>query len=316
MPNNWRWAGGVVFLVGGALWLSYPRLEPPLLAWLAQMVSADQSVSASGVRQVSAMFHLASFALCLTGLVLWGLRNRAGWGRLCQIALEQPESTKRPLHIRPQMMALISTGLGVGLILHIRYWERQPTIFARLYHEDGLFEVLTVCALVLAAAGLALSAWRYRSAARPREIPRWVPTFYLMLALALLFWAGEEFSWGQRLGGWATPHWFTPYNAQNETNVHNLFNRLPNGIYIVLALVPLPSMVGVVLRYGQRGPVWTAKILPPPSLLGLGGLIAIVAIVQPIEEELLEEMLALYFAVYTLWVYGQSPAPRLSASTA
>jgi hypothetical protein len=34
---------------------------------------------------------------------------------------------------------------------------------------------------------------------------------------------GEEISWGQRIFGWGTPEFLGELNAQNETNLHNLW---------------------------------------------------------------------------------------------
>lgn len=45
----------------------------------------------------------------------------------------------------------------------------------------------------------------------------------LLLALLMFLCFGEEISWGQRIFGWETPSTVTALNAQNETNIHNLW---------------------------------------------------------------------------------------------
>ncbi len=46
--------------------------------------------------------------------------------------------------------------------------------------------------------------------------------FLLLLSLVLLFGAGEEISWGQRVFGFATPEEINKLNVQHEFNIHNL----------------------------------------------------------------------------------------------
>lgn len=47
--------------------------------------------------------------------------------------------------------------------------------------------------------------------------------FFSVLALACLYVAGEEISWGQRLFDVPTPEFFSEHNLQQETNLHNFF---------------------------------------------------------------------------------------------
>jgi hypothetical protein len=46
--------------------------------------------------------------------------------------------------------------------------------------------------------------------------------FPILFALAFIFLAGEELSWGQRIFNIATPEYFVDNNAQMEINVHNI----------------------------------------------------------------------------------------------
>jgi hypothetical protein len=45
---------------------------------------------------------------------------------------------------------------------------------------------------------------------------------YGVVGLALLWIAGEEISWGQRIFGLETPDWMQRHNLQHEMNLHNL----------------------------------------------------------------------------------------------
>ena len=45
---------------------------------------------------------------------------------------------------------------------------------------------------------------------------------YILGGMAMVFAAGEEISWGQRIFGFATPDFLLPWNYQKEFNVHNI----------------------------------------------------------------------------------------------
>ncbi len=54
---------------------------------------------------------------------------------------------------------------------------------------------------------------------------------YLLGGMAMVFAAGEEISWGQRIFGFATPDFLLPWNYQKEFNVHNISDRGFDPIY-------------------------------------------------------------------------------------
>jgi len=60
-------------------------------------------------------------------------------------------------------------------------------------------------------------------AARQAIISEKFRLFFSALALACLYVAGEEISWGQRLLNLSTPEFFNEHNLQKETNLHNFF---------------------------------------------------------------------------------------------
>ena len=90
-----------------------------------------------------------------------------------------------------------------------------------LVREDDVVEwtgavgLFVGCALLLASFVLA----RRR---RPADMTSGAVWTLLASAGVLLFLAGEEMSWGQRLFGWGTPEALRSANAQDETNLHNL----------------------------------------------------------------------------------------------
>jgi hypothetical protein len=93
----------------------------------------------------------------------------------------------------------------------------QPAAIKHFLREDGPVEWATVFVLV---AGVILCV------ARIFRLRRLWPKLFIgalgLIALGLLFVAGEEISWGQRLLGIESPVFIREHNAQGEINLHNL----------------------------------------------------------------------------------------------
>ena len=107
------------------------------------------------------------------------------------------------------------------LCLHVFFFSSllvaAPWIFHVLTREDSWVENLTAVWFLLAGLLLFGTALVERSFFR-----RYV---YILGGLAMVFAAGEEISWGQRLFGFATPDFLMPLNEQKEFTVHNIANK-------------------------------------------------------------------------------------------
>jgi hypothetical protein len=121
------------------------------------------------------------------------------------------------------------------------WWSaNRPEAYRAGMQEDRLVEWTSVAAF--AAAGVA-QLIRGARAKRP---------FDLLIALFLLFVAGEEMSWGQRLFGLTPPSYFLEYNTQQEMNLHNFGTVFggPKGPFTLVligyaVLMPLVALVGI-----------------------------------------------------------------------
>ena len=63
-----------------------------------------------------------------------------------------------------------------------------------------------------------------------------IKIFSILYLLGIFYYFFEEISWGQHLFGWSTPQFFSNFNHQNETNIHNissLFNELPRNLLLI-----------------------------------------------------------------------------------
>ncbi len=93
-------------------------------------------------------------------------------------------------------------------------------------------------------------------------------------ALACLYIAGEEHSWGQHFFHWQTPEYWSEINRQNETNLHNTFeaaNHLPQfllelGIWIGGIALPLWQKFAGPFRHGLLKLFVPSAVLMPTAL--------------------------------------------------
>ena len=61
-----------------------------------------------------------------------------------------------------------------------------------------------------------------------------------LIAIACLYIAGEEASWGQHYLGWATPEGWQAVNDQGETNLHNIsswFDQKPRSLLEIAIVI-------------------------------------------------------------------------------
>ena len=101
------------------------------------------------------------------------------------------------------------------------------TVLLKIYHpdfyrvlmwrENSIIEWLTfICYFIAFVVSFSISITYYKS----NQILFCL--MYMVLTLGLLFIAGEEISWGQRLLHLKTPAFWAKYNDQNEITIHNI----------------------------------------------------------------------------------------------
>ena len=129
----------------------------------------------------------------------------------------------------------------------------DPILFGRFVVEDGLVEWLTVCGLLL---GSIVCLIRFFKLLGKRN---WLfLTVTIGLGLMLIFGAGEEISWGQRLLGLKSSEFFDKNNAQGETNFHNLvvdgvkLNKLIFSVMLSIAMGIYLVVFPLLYRYKLR----------------------------------------------------------------
>lgn len=292
---------GVIILAVAAL-VIYLLAQPQLIHFLELAVSADGEITPEGVRQVSYLVFLLFALAVVFGIILIKSEDESWRNRIKQVFLFDPFCPANQTWFTPKLVLIVSTLIGLFLIIHIRLYDPASRLFAILYLEDGLFESLTPILMVVSIILLALSLpilWRDSELSKYRVV---LSAVYIFLILIFFLNAMEEISWGQRIFGWETPQIFEG-NVQDETNLHNFFNEYYLLFYRLLVLFPIVLVISIWLEMSQRFLMFKRTILPHPSLLGLSLLIALVSFVWFKEQELLEELFAVFFTFYSLRIY-------------
>jgi hypothetical protein len=171
--------------------------------------------------------------------------------------------------VRPSVLlpglGLVAYGLAIALL--------PPETFHGLVDsEQGPVEFGTAVGFGVACV-LAL-----RLAARTHGVaPTPVRILYLLFAAGALFAALEEISYGQHFFAWETPRWFAERNAQQETNLHNLFADRPGRALRNLSLVAVTlggivaPVVAMRVPGAYEGGRWPRYLLPRAELIPLAG---------------------------------------------
>jgi hypothetical protein len=187
--------------------------------------------------------------------------------------------------------------LILASMLIILAWLTFRNRLPNLYMEDGPLEMATALLFLLAGLQVGIRAYFFQTRRNP---------WYLLIAVLLLFVGFEEISWGQRIFGWTTPEWLSGLNVQGETNFHNLVrNTYLNQIFVLGlgSILILESQLRTKML-SMPSMVQLAQTIPGEKyiLMGLIFLILSVNSFQPLGNEVIEEVLALFAFSYSFSV--------------
>ena len=229
------------------------------------------------------------------------------------------QAARRKATITPPPQKSLDSTVGVlgylCLCLNVFFFSSllatDPWTFHALCREDYWVENLTAVWFLLAGLLLFGTAWKERSFFRR--------CVYILGGMAMVFAAGEEISWGQRIFGFATPDFLMGLNKEKEFNAHNISYETFDSIYrdgtLILCMatsaafffrkdrlfgIPLPS---ILLMLGFL------MILSYQSGDGLRGFLDFIVV-----KAFKEKMLLLLFLIFTL-LSGQVKLFIASAAT-
>ena len=200
--------------------------------------------------------------------------------------------------------AFMTIMIAVGLILA----AKNEDLFRNLYVvEDGVLEYFTALMLFAVAVVCLMQLLRDR-----QYHTRSFTVINCLIIALMVFGAGEEISWGQRIFGIEAGEFFLENNRQLETNLHNLsvrgvnINKLIFGkilvSFLVLFYLVLPSLYK---RSAKVQALFDRLYIPVPkphhgiAMLAAGLTITVVASTK--RGELNEVCLSIFFFLTILY---------------
>lgn len=156
-------------------------------------------------------------------------------------------------------------------IFVIGSYQLDPNWYMRYVIPEG-YGVLEVSHFVLPMLGLLIAGGLlFLPFVRVRPFT-WTVT--LLAALACVYIAGEEMSWGQHFFHWSTPDYWTTVNRQAETNLHNtydVFEKTPRSLLelcIIIGglLIPIAAVFFPWVRANRVSLFLPAAALIPTAL--------------------------------------------------
>ncbi len=138
-------------------------------------------------------------------------------------------NTIPPIGLYSKVSVLAYLCLCLNVLLFSSLIAAAPDTFRALNREDHLVEYITVVWVLLSGFLLFVTAWMEPSLFRRCA--------YILGGMAMVFFAGEEISWGQRIFGFATPDFLMPLNQQGEFTAHNIANGTFDIIHLNSALI-------------------------------------------------------------------------------
>lgn len=147
------------------------------------------------------------------------------------------------------ILGVFIVGMLTGVIL---FYIDLPA-FSAFIDEDGIAEWVTVIALV---GGVVISITRFFQLRKQKK--KLFLAFLLITALVLLFGAGEELSWGQRLFNIQSSNFFVKHNTQKEINIHNLvfgglkLNKLIFSLLLTVCICLFLFVLPILYRKSEK----------------------------------------------------------------
>ena len=168
-----------------------------------------------------------------------------------------PKETEKEENVLLSLRKILAYAWPLLVILALVFTYLTAPKFYVLYifqiqeREFQLVEILTFLGASMAGVLLLRSTWKLWKGTN-----YWAASLVGIMAMAALFFAGEEISWGQSYLQWTTPTWWQE-NFSGETNLHN--SRFP--VHQLAALFILSFFFLLPLSWKFR------NVLPLPLAL-------------------------------------------------
>ena len=310
-----RRIGILMIVVSIVLSVIYPFFHHQIVRFFELYFSSDHVITPNGERELISTYYFGMVLLFGIGFGFLKAQSVSWRTQMRQVFLGEPLCHYTLVQPSPPLILIVSLLVGLSLIVGMRLAYRSPSVYLFLYAKDhGVLDLFVPITVVLSAVLLSIAVWKLRRGPKFAKLRTFVPMVYLFMMGVFFIYAGEETSWGQDFFGWQTPSIFSG-NVEGQTNLHNYFNAYFDYGYIALSLVLVIVLVSVWLEFNQRWLPFNRLLLPHPSLIGLSLLIAFTAIVWYPEQELLEEMMAVFILFYSFRIFTCFRSKSLSIET-
>jgi hypothetical protein len=188
-------------------------------------------------------------------------------------------------------------GMIFQIILEVSF---SGSVLSKMHSENGPHEILQFILLILCFI-VAVSAF-FSKHVKGLILKTW----FALAALASLYVAGEEVSWGQHFLNWTTPEYWAAINDQQETNFHNTSSWLDQKPRLIL-LIGI-SFGGLIAPYLKtkgvlKLPAQLDFLIPSSSLGVIAGFVLIPHLVEKIFESFDIILFARYSEVQELYMF-------------
>ncbi len=183
------------------------------------------------------------------------------------------------------LILILLQGLSCRPAIGIHFYEAynfcSKSFFLKFWQENGFVENLQSFLLFVSIIYL------FKARIKFKDI-KLINFFLIVKIFALIYYLGEEISWGQHFFRWESPSWFMMNNNQNETNFHNTSNfldQLPRSL--VLIWCSLSSIFVIFYNKIKKIDINLFKILCPDKKIIF---IAFTLIVLSLPDLLLDKL--------------------------
>lgn len=218
-------------------------------------------------------------------------------------------------------MFALSAPILVAQVLTAVLW---PEIYRPIFY--GELSVIELGTVVIGIAAIALLVWTFLVVDSARH--KWLKVALGIAVLGMVYFIGEEASWGQHYFGFEPSAAWKEINTQDELNLHNVkgwkwADKAPRNVMLGLVVITLLFGNGIRRKYGFNGPTSAAWLTPSPATLGPGVLMVLSKVPEPFKWKLYpdpgetEELyLVIFIFVYLLSLYLRYSQARKKAEFA
>jgi len=160
------------------------------------------------------------------------------------------------------------TGLSIWILVSSSFFGfflHFTVLYFGLPTYEGLLEYLSaifvVLGLIFLIAGLANLKQNSMSGTAKNTIRAVVS----IILVVLIFYLGEELSWGQQIFKWQSTGVFQTHNYQQETNLHNFLNPIIGLFYPLVGLTSFLVMFFLWVFPSKNAGQVQKILIPPPG---------------------------------------------------